>query len=113
MIFLYSLAAAYFLWVYYLAVMALKRAIDAGTAHPAAKWAGYLLVLPPALVTDWAVNIILCTVLFADLPASKGELVTGRLKRYAESPGWSKRKASSIWIAEAFLDVFDPSGKHL
>lgn len=113
MIFLYAFLAIYVLWIYYLAVMNLKRAIDADLAHPVAKWSGYLLVLPPAVLTDWAVNMTLCTFLFLDMPASKRELVTGRLKRYAESPGWHWRKAGAIWFATSMLDVFDPSGDHV
>jgi len=37
---------------------------------------------------DWWMNIIL-SVLFWDLPGSKGELVTGRMQRYKKQYSWS------------------------
>lgn len=112
MISLYTIAAIYVLWIYYLAVMNLKRADDAGTIHPIARFLGYAFVLPPAVFLDWFLNMTLCTVLFADLPANKVELVTGRLKRYAVNP-FTRRGKAAIWFTTSMLDVFDPSGKHL
>lgn len=103
----------YALWVYYLAVMNVKRAIDAGTCPVVTKWVAYLTLLPPALLLDWALNMLL-TAPFADWPAGWRELVTGRLKRYAYEAQhlgtWRQRAA--VHFAK-FLDAFDPSGRHI
>lgn len=113
MIVLYYLAGLYVLWVYYLAVMNLKRAIDAGTAPMTMKVLGYCTVLPPAVLVDWIMNMVL-TIPFLDLPAHPGELVTGRLKRYAyQLQHWNTwREKVAVWFA-SILDACDPSGKHI
>jgi len=112
MIFLYSFLALYALWFFYLAVMCLKRADDAGTISKQA----YILGLPILIIgvlLDWAVNMTLGTVVFLDMPESPKELVTGRLKRYVERHPDTWRATASEWFAVHFLDVFDPSGKHI
>ena len=100
-------------WVYYLAVMNLKRAIDAKLAPWPMELLGYATVLPPALFLDWLMNMLLTFVTF-DPPTWWGELVTGRLKRYAYEPQyfgtWRQRFAK--WFA-LILDAADPSGKHV
>lgn len=107
------LAALYVLWVYYLAVMNLKRSIDAGTAPAPMKWLGYIVVLPPAVLLDWLVNVALSLPML-DMPAWWGELVTGRLKRYAYEPQYfgTWRQTFAINFA-LILDAADPSGKHI
>jgi len=103
----------YVLYIYYLAVMNLKRAIDDGLAPAPMKWLGYTVVLPPAVLLDWLMNIALSAPLL-DFPAWWGELVTGRLKRYAYEPKhhdtW--RQAFAVRFA-LILDAADPSGKHI
>lgn len=100
-------------WVYYLAVMNLKRAIDAKLAPWPMELLGYATVLPPALFLDWLMNILLTFVTF-DPPAWWGELVTGRLKRYAYDP-----KYHGTWLQKfafgfaVLLDAADPSGRHI
>lgn len=108
---LYATLSVYVLWLFYLAVMNLKRAKDAGTISRVALWLGYPILLA-GLLLDWMVNVIVFSALFLELPATPTELVTGRLKRhaYAQS-GW--RKEFSIWFAVHLLDTFDPSGKHV
>ena len=107
------LVALYALWIYYLAVMNLKRAIDAGQAPAPMKWLGYTIVLPPAVLLDWLVNVALSLPML-DAPAWWGELVTGRLKRYAYEPEyhgtWRQRFAFAFAL---ILDAADPSGKHV
>lgn len=107
---LFVLASVYVLWVFYLAVMNLKRAKDAGTISRMALWLGYPILLV-GLLLDWMVNVVVFTALFVELPATFTELVTGRLKRHAYQPGW--RSSLAEWFAEHLLDDFDPSGRHV
>lgn len=98
----------YALWVFYLAVMNLKRAKDAGLLTPTAKAFGYP-VLFLGLLLDFIANVFVLTLLLAELP--REGTVTSRLKRHnATSTGW--RKAVAAW-AEPLLDPFDPSGDHI
>ena len=107
----YPLLLVYATWVYYQAVMNLKRVNDTVGLSPAAKVFGYP-TLATGLVLDWVLNSTVFTVVFFDLPASKGELVTGRLKRYVKSATcWQLRLTR--WLASELLDDFDPSGKHV
>jgi hypothetical protein len=96
-----------------MAVMNLKRAIDAGVASLPMKVLGYTTVLPPAVLLDWLMNLALSFPFF-DPPQWAGELVTGRLKRYAYEAQhrgtWRQRLA--LWFAR-ILDALDPSGKHI
>lgn len=102
------------LWVYYAATANLKRVVDAGTAPLLMQVLGYTLVLPPMLFLDWLLNMTVFTVLFGDPPASRAELVTGRLKRYVYQLQYSgtKRQTGARWFA-LILDVLDPSGVHV
>lgn len=96
------------LWVFYLAVMTLKRAKDADLLTPTAKAFGYP-VLCVGLVLDFLANVLVLTVLLVELP--REGTVTSRLKRHnSSSTGW--RKAVAAW-AEPLLDPFDPSGDHI
>lgn len=96
------------LWVFYLAVMTLKRAKDANLLTPTAKAFGYP-VLCFGLVLDFLANVLVLTVLMVELP--REGTVTSRLKRHnSSSTGW--RKSVAAW-AEPLLDPFDPSGDHI
>lgn len=109
MIFVYSFALLYSTWLFYLAVMNLKRAKDAGTISRVALFFGYPL-LWAGLALDILLNVTVCTVMFFDLPQET--LTTSRLKRYDRTDkGWRKKLA--LWWAHNLLDVFDPSGKHI
>lgn len=109
MMLLIGFGLLYVTWLFYLAVMNLKRAKDAGTISRAALFLGYP-VLFIGLLFDLAVNVTVCSVLFLDLP--RETLMTARLKRYNETDtGW--RKQLALWFAYNLLDVFDPSGKHI
>ncbi len=100
-------AATYALWVLYLAVMALKRARDAGQLSKLATAFG-LPILYVGLILDALVNIFVMTVLLIELPCEW--LVTTRLKRHNRGTGWRQKFAA--WC-EQFLDPFDPSGNHI
>ena len=108
MLFLQGFALLYATWIFYLAVMNLKRAKDAGKLTLPAKVMGYP-VLFVGLALDCLLNMTVCTFLFLELP--KEGLVTARLKRLAAGDGW--RKVVAIWFAVNLLDTFDPSGRHV
>lgn len=96
------------LWLFFLAVMSLKRAKDANLLTTTAKCFGYP-VLFIGLVLDFLANVLVLTVLLMEIPREC--TVTSRLKRHnATSSGW--RKAVAAW-AEPLLDPFDPSGDHI
>lgn len=107
----YALVGGFFLlyalWVFYLAVMALKRAKDAGLLTKTAEAFGYP-VLFVGLVLDFLANVLVMSVLLLELP--REGTVTSRLKRHNKGSGW--RKAIAQW-AEPLLDPFDPSGDHI
>jgi len=99
------------LWIFFLAVMNLKRAKEAGKLTRAALifgtpalWIGYLL--------DAFVNATLMTILLLEMPRWPHEtLVTDRLIRHhKESQGW--RLKVVLWF-EPLLDPYDPSGDHI
>ena len=102
-----AFGAIYALWIFYLAVMNLKRVRDLGLLSPVAKALGY-----PVLVTgyllDALVNLLLTLVL---LEFPKEMTVSRRLKRHNRyGTGWRQRVAA--WF-EPLLDPFDPSGDHI
>jgi hypothetical protein len=98
----------YTLWVFFLAVMSLKRAKDANLLTTTAKVFGYP-VLFVGLLLDFLLNTFVLTALLGELP--REGTVTSRLKRHnLHSTGW--RKAVAKW-AEPLLDPYDPSGDHI
>ena len=105
---LIGLGSTYALWVFFLAVMNLARAKDAGQLTATAKALGYP-VLIVGYVLDCFVNMTVMTVLLLEIPQET--TVTSRLSRHnKESDGWCKSVAA--W-AEPLLDPYDPSGDHI
>ena len=105
---LIGLGSTYTLWIFYLAVMNLKRAKDAGQLTATAKCLGYPVLIVGYLL-DCFVNLSVMTILLLEIPQET--TVTSRLSRHLnEGEGW--RKAIAAWAAP-LLDVFDPSGAHL
>lgn len=103
-----ALGSTYALWIFYIAVMGLKRAKDAGLLSGTAKALGFPVLIVGYLL-DCFVNVFVMTVLFLELPQET--TVTSRLKRHNKtSSGW--RKAVALW-AEPLLDPYDPSGNHI
>lgn len=103
-----SLLGIYALWVFYLAVMNLKRVQDSGKLTKTAYALG-LPILVLGLAIDALVNTLVMTVVLFEPP--KELTVTARLKRHnRESTGW--RKDVARWF-EPILDPFDPSGDHI
>ena len=106
--FLYSFLCLYFLWIFYLAVMTLKRARDANLLTKNATAFG-VPVLIVGLVLDFIANVFVMSLMLLELP--KETTVTARLKRHnKESTGW---RLSIVKWAEPLLDTFDPSGDHI
>lgn len=107
-IILSALASFYGLWLFYLAVMNLKRVRDLGLLSPLALAFGTPILIV-GLVLDLIVNVAVMTVILLELPQET--TVTSRLKRHNRaSSGW--RKAVAVWF-EPLLDPFDPSGDHI
>lgn len=108
---LIMLGSLYALWIFYLAVMNLKRAKDAGLLSKSAMVFGYPVLLVGYLL-DIFVNTTLMTIVLLEMPRWPGELlVTDRLIRHhKESQGW--RLKVVLWF-EAQLDPYDPSGDHV
>lgn len=105
---LISFFSVYMLWVFYLAVMSLKRAKDAGILTRTAAVFGYP-VLYIGLLLDMLVNVLVMTLVLLEWPREL--LVTSRLQRHNRyDTGWRKNFAS--WAAP-LLDPFDPSGEHI
>jgi hypothetical protein len=108
MIAAWALVLVYGLWVFYLAVMNLQRARNAGTLDV---WA-YRFGLPVFVVgwlLDFVVNIAVLSFIMLEPPREL--LVTSRLKRHiATGTGW--RCSMARWVCSNLLDAFDPSGCH-
>lgn len=103
-----AVAACYALWIFYIAVMGIKRVRDGGGLSPWALRFGYP-VLFIGLLLDILVNWFVVTLLLLEWP--RETTVTARLKRHnRESTGW--RKALVLFF-EPLLDPFDPSGDHI
>jgi hypothetical protein len=97
------------LWVFYLAVMNIKRVHAAGKLGKVATAAG-LPVLTLGYLLDFVANAMVMTILLFELPQEP--TVTQRLKRHKRhSTGWRLRVAT--WFASELLDNFDPDGIHI
>ena len=104
----YGYLALLALWVFFLAVMRLKQAKDAGLLTFWDKFFGYQVMFI-GLFVDLFCNVFLLSVILLEAPREL--TVTSRLKRHNQkSTGW--RKAVAVW-AEQILDKFDPSGDHI
>lgn len=97
----------YFLWVFYLAVMNLVRAKEAGKLSRTAFVLGTPILLT-GVILDVLCNIFVATFLVLELPREL--LVTTRLKRLVKTEGWRSKVAK--FICSRLLDQFDPSGCH-
>lgn len=100
--------ALYPLWLFYLAVMGLQRARDAGTLTPDARKLGTPL-LYLGLLMDFLYNVVVLSVLFLELPREL--LVTARVSRHKHL-GRGFRKMLATWFCDNLLDPYDPDGCH-
>lgn len=111
MYFEYGFGSMYVLWVFYLAVMNLKRAQEAGTLTKPALVLG-MPVLVIGYAIDILVNVVVASVLFLELPHYQRLTLSARLGYHLRnSSNW--RYKLSLWIVRNLLDSFDPSGKHV
>lgn len=94
-------------WERYLAVMALKRARDAGKLSGSSKAWGYA-VAARAVVTDAIYNMVFGTIMFCQPPTEF--LFTARLERNMKRDDW--RGVQARYWCRSMLDAFDPDGKH-
>lgn len=102
-----SLATTYFLYVWYAAVMNIKRVRDAGKLTTLGKVFGYpTLVI--GLILDLLVNVFVMSIILVEIPQEF--TVTSRLKRHQASTGW---RLAVVKFFEPVLDPLDPSGDHV
>lgn len=103
-----SFLLTYTLWLFYIAVMNLKRVRDEGKLSRFAAILGYP-VLFIGLLLDLIVNVVVMTPLLLEMPQEM--TVTARLKRHLkESTGW---QLAVVHFLKPILDPFDPSGTHI
>jgi hypothetical protein len=104
----WSIAITYLLYVFYSAVMNIKRVRDMGKLTTFGKVLGYP-TLAIGLVLDLVVNTFVMTLILLELPREL--TVTSRLKRHnKESTGW---RLAVVKFFEPVLDPLDPSGDHI
>jgi hypothetical protein len=103
-----SLATTYGLYVFYAAVMNIKRVRDMGKLTTLGKVFGYpTLVI--GLILDLLVNWFVMTIILLEVPREL--TVTSRLKRHhKESTGY---RLAVVKFFEPVLDPLDPSGDHI
>jgi len=103
-----SLLSIYLLWVFYIAVMAIKRVRDDGKLTKLGLVMG-VPVLIVGLLLDFIVNVFVMTLLLLEPP--RETTVTARLKRHhKDSSGW---RLAVVLFFEPILDPFDPDGDHI
>ena len=100
-------ACLFFLtWVVYLATMNLVRNRESMTGLPLMTgWAVFCFGVALSTTMNWLVF----TFLLLEFP--REFTLSARLSRHLKAGGWRGRQAALI--AEAWLDRFDPSGKHV
>lgn len=103
-----ALLAIWLLWVMFVCVMRLQMLRDAGQLTLGQKLFGYP-TLAVGLLLDCAINTIICTLIFIELP--REWTVSGRLWRHSTlGEGW--RKTLALLIRTQLLDAVDPRGYH-
>jgi hypothetical protein len=103
-----SLLITYALYVWYAAVMNIKRVKDMGKLTTLGKVFGYpTLVI--GLILDLLVNWFVMSIILLEVPREL--TVTSRLKRHhKESTGY---RLAVVKFFEPVLDPLDPSGDHV
>lgn len=104
-----SASGTYLLFIFYLAVMNLKRVRDMGQLTVFTKILGYpILVI--GLLLDFISNVVLFSVLFLEPP--REITVTSRLSRHYDPLDNRWRSRLAAWFKH-LLDPFDPAGWHI
>lgn len=105
---LFAFAVTYGLYVFYCAVMNIKRVRDMGKLTKLGMAFGYPTLII-GLLLDIICNWFVMTLLFLEIPQEL--TVTSRLKRHnRESTGW---RLAIVKFFEPVLDPIDPSGDHV
>ena len=102
-----ALGITYALYVFYAAVMNIKRVRDMGKLTRL----GYAFGYPTLLIgyaLDVLCNVFVMTLVLLELP--RETTVTARLKRHQRSTGW---RLAVVKFLEPLLDPLDPSGDHI
>lgn len=92
-------------WVWYLAVMHLKR--QRAQLSSSVRVMGQI-VLGIGLVLDLVLTLVIGTIVFLDPPRETS--ATARLSRYFGRDDW--RGSIARWICSSLLDPFDPEAPH-
>lgn len=104
---LFALAVTYALFVFYAAVMNIKRVRDEGKLS----WFGVVLGYPTlliGLIIDLICNVFVMSLVFLELPQEL--TVTSRLKRHKGEANW---RGAVVKFMEPVLNPLDPSGQHI
>lgn len=105
---LYALLLVNFTWIYFLAIMHLRDAKDAGQLTGFAKALGYANLFI-GLLLDALVNALPMSLIMLELPQEW--LTTARLSRHIkEGNGW--RRAVALWFCRNLLSTFDSGHNH-
>ena len=102
-----SLAITYGLYVFYCAVMNIKRVRDMDKLTTLGKVFGYPTLII-GLILDLLVNVFVMSIILIEAPREL--TVTSRLKRHQASTGW---RLAVVKFFEPVLDPLDPSGDHI
>lgn len=102
-----GLGLTYALYVFYSAVMNIKRVRDMGKLTAFGKVLGYPTLFI-GLVLDLLVNVLVMSIILFEFPREL--TVTSRLKRHQASTGW---RLAVVKFFEPVLDPLDPSGDHI
>ena len=103
-----ALLATWLLWVFFLAVMHLQEARNAGRLTTWNTRIGYSVLFVGYLL-DFIVNMTFAVLLFLELP--RETTVSARIERLVlYGTGW--RQTVAIWVRRTLLATFDPSGRH-
>ena len=105
---IFAVTSSYLLYVWYAAVMNVKRVRDMGKLEQVGKLFGYPTLII-GLILDLIVNVFVMTILMYEVPREL--TVTSRLKRHNRtSQGW---RLKVVKFFEPMLDPLDPSGDHV
>ena len=95
-------------WVYYLAIMNLKRNKGAVTpVNAPSRFVALLIGIP----LDVFFHATVGTIIFAEHPF-KEWLMTDRLQRHLNDNKKDWRDGMAHWFCRHFLNPFDPTGRH-
>ena len=102
-----SVVGFWLLWVFFLAVMALKVARDAGVLVKGgdAYYIG-MSVLFAGWIIDFLVNVFVASIIFLEPPFEM--TVTARVTRWKQEGGW--RGNIARWLCVKLLDPFQQGG---